>query len=485
MSQWGNQDNASNSVNYGTKLLWTGSGVANIAGNNTSLYINTTPDAFVNGWVAGQWAVNPTELTAGGGESNSVTAAGWQLRTVGEGPILTLVAANGAAFANGETVVLSNGTVNAVVTLTTNATGNLVSGVLTSPGQFVNTSIIALNFQRQQHILTFTATAGLIIGTGNVGYAAAKTVGTGNVTYTGTATGYSNTDYIVVTNSAFGTVNAVANIATNATGGTLTFTFSNVGFFTPAITNTQVVITAYAANGAASNGTGATFTSANLITIASTGVNGYSNNDVLTVSYPAFGVINAIANVSTNTLGGTLTFTFSNTGLFPPATPNTSLQITIANNSGGKSNGYGAFFTSANQVAATITGYNNTNILVASNGLYSAVGGNVANILYGGVGNLTTNATGGTIINMNVISVGLFGNAAVNTSVNVIAYAANLTSISNGFGSFFSANLTTSTTGNIQNITLGGRAGRVQYECLVAMSSIVTTGANTTIPTSN
>ncbi len=360
MAQWSNNDDAGNSVNWGARFIFAGSGPANEAANNTALFKNTTPDAFKTGEVIGQFPITVTEMANNTTERKGVTHAGWALRHAGEGPLLSVSAANGSGFANGETVLVSNGTVNAVVTLTSNVTGNLALGTVTTPGQFVNTAVLAYTFQRQEHITKFVATAG-------------KQVGTGNVNITGTATGYSNNDVLTVTNGQYGVINAVANVATNATGGTLTFTFSN-------------------------------------------------------------------------------------TGLFPPATTNTQLAITIANNSGGASNGSGATFNSANLVAAVIIGYSNTDILLAGNGISN------------GTGNLTTNATGGTISNMNVITVGLFSNVATNNSVNVIVRAAN-GAVSNGFGAFFSANLGTSTGGTVDTPTLGGRAGRFSYETLVAMSS--------------
>ena len=77
------------------------------------------------------------------------------------------------------------------------------------------------------------------------------------IVYTGTATGYSNTDTIRVANA---TTNATATVSTNSTGGTLTFTITNLGIFANTIANNQLVVAALAANGANSAGSGATIT---------------------------------------------------------------------------------------------------------------------------------------------------------------------------------------------------------------------------------
>ncbi len=78
-----------------------------------------------------------------------------------------------------------------------------------------------------------------------------------NLTVTG-GSGYNNTDIVTVSNSV---INAVANISTNATGSFVNtgITIVNSGLFSNVQTNTALVVTIKAANGAASNGTSAAF----------------------------------------------------------------------------------------------------------------------------------------------------------------------------------------------------------------------------------
>lgn len=79
MAQWGNTDDAANSVFWAVSQF---NKTANTT-NQTALFGNTTADAFVSGITVGQYAVDTTEtpLANGGGISH----AGWVLRTEGSG----------------------------------------------------------------------------------------------------------------------------------------------------------------------------------------------------------------------------------------------------------------------------------------------------------------------------------------------------------------------------------------------------------------
>jgi len=94
-----------------------------------------------------------------------------------------------------------------------------------------------------------------------------------NINVTG-ATGYHNTNFIVVSNA---TMNAIATFTTNAAGqfGNTDIVVRNVGRFAPAQINTDAKFTVYAANGAASNGTGATL-------VANLAVNNWQVNNANT-----------------------------------------------------------------------------------------------------------------------------------------------------------------------------------------------------------
>lgn len=77
MAQWGNTDDAANSV------LWAASQVNKTANstNQTNLFGNTTADAFITGATVGQFGVGVQEAQA----NNAVPHSGWVLRTTGSG----------------------------------------------------------------------------------------------------------------------------------------------------------------------------------------------------------------------------------------------------------------------------------------------------------------------------------------------------------------------------------------------------------------
>jgi hypothetical protein len=105
----------------------------------------------------------------------------------------------------------------------------------------------------------------------------------------------------------------------------------------------------------------------------------------------------------------------------------------------------------------TATGYNNTDLITVSNGAVNATA------------TVSTNGTGGTLT-FSITNKGLFANTAANATA-VVAIANATGGASGGSGATFSANLATSTGGTV-TIALGGRAGRVHHETLVAMGSL-------------
>lgn len=83
MAQWGNTDDAANSV------LWAVSQVNLPANtdNQTALFGNSTADAFISGVTVGQYGVDINEVTAARAEGSGDRAAhaGWVIRTEGSG----------------------------------------------------------------------------------------------------------------------------------------------------------------------------------------------------------------------------------------------------------------------------------------------------------------------------------------------------------------------------------------------------------------
>lgn len=139
MSQWSNTDNAANSV------LWATTQVNLTANstNRTALYGNTTVGAWKNNDVAmksavGQFGVDVVETSNASSGFDSVTHAGWVLKTTGTGPVTEVtVVAGGSGYSNTDTLsvtVSGTGSVNSTGTITTNSTGGITAVTITGGG---------------------------------------------------------------------------------------------------------------------------------------------------------------------------------------------------------------------------------------------------------------------------------------------------------------------------------------------------------------
>lgn len=264
MPLWGRNDQASsasanvqtsNGAPIGTYTAVKLGGGANAHFANTdgsrgqvdiAMFNNATPGAFMSGVAVGVFGVSATEQANNtANQSKEVGAhAGWNIRRAGTGPVVSFtITDSGSDLANGETIRVSNGTSNAVGTVTTNATSNMVSVAVTDGGGgFTNTDMAVIEFDRQQYLTA--------------------------ITVTGANSGYDNTDIIVASN---GVSDGAATISTNSTGGFTNagITITNVGLFSNTAANGSVVLTVANSTGGASGGTGATLV-ANL-TSSSTG----------------------------------------------------------------------------------------------------------------------------------------------------------------------------------------------------------------------
>lgn len=143
--QWGNKDNAANSVLWGTTYVNL---PANTVNSNT-VYQNTIVGAFKNNNVAmkkavGQFGVSAAEAANTSGEGKKVAHAGWNLRTVGTGSLASLVITTpGKGYSNGDVVIINAGIggTNATATVATSPLGNVTSVSITSVGAgFITTA---------------------------------------------------------------------------------------------------------------------------------------------------------------------------------------------------------------------------------------------------------------------------------------------------------------------------------------------------------
>lgn len=145
MAQWGNTDDAANSV------LWAVSQLNKPANttNQTALYGNTTMGAFEAKEVNGQYGANTAEATS------LHCNAGWNLKTTGTGSLTALtIVAGGTGYANTDTIRVTatgTGSVNATATLTTNSTGGITAVTITNTG---------VGFTTANPTVTITTSAG-------------------------------------------------------------------------------------------------------------------------------------------------------------------------------------------------------------------------------------------------------------------------------------------------------------------------------------
>lgn len=144
MALWGKNDSAADSTIYAAAQV---NRTANAA-NRTTLFNNVTTGEFQNNGVnmkvaVGQFGVSAAEAANTSGEGKRVAHAGWNLRTRGTGPLVSItVAAAGTGYANADTFSVAAGTggTNATGNLVTNATGNVVSYSITAGGANFNSA---------------------------------------------------------------------------------------------------------------------------------------------------------------------------------------------------------------------------------------------------------------------------------------------------------------------------------------------------------
>jgi hypothetical protein len=140
MSQWGMIDRANNSPIFAPTQV----NLAPTAVNANTLFSNTTFGVFLNNGVAmkeavGVFGISTTEAgnTVSGG--TKAAHAGWNLRTAYTGSLATLtITTPGRLYTNGDVVTVNPGvstiSANATATITTNASGNVISTAITSFG---------------------------------------------------------------------------------------------------------------------------------------------------------------------------------------------------------------------------------------------------------------------------------------------------------------------------------------------------------------
>ena len=292
MSGWGNANTSTNAPSWHS--VSAGSNA-----NGATLFVNVTPGSFggANGMAVGVFPISVATAQS----LRSGIGPGWNLMRQFAGPVATLaISAVGASYGNLACGLVSNGTTNAEYFVTVNATGNVQTVSLVTPGAgFTNTGMLKFVLPANGMVKANISVPGI---------------------------GYTNLDFVTFSN---GVTNAVASLTTNSIGAitTVTFTLGGGGFDGTAA-HAVPTITSVGGN---------TVTTAHITAGGTT----YSNGDVVSFSN---GVTNATATVSTNATGGISSLTFTNIGSgFDGVTGD--VVVSVANSTGGATSGSGATVT--------------------------------------------------------------------------------------------------------------------------------------------
>lgn len=127
--------------------LWGKTDAAASAPKFTGLASNgAIANALFNQATTGVFGVDAAEGQAARGDGKGGAGQGWILQQYGTGPVTSIaVASGGSGYVNTEVLTLSNGTVNATATLSTNASGGVTSLTLTAAGSgFANSGHIVV-----------------------------------------------------------------------------------------------------------------------------------------------------------------------------------------------------------------------------------------------------------------------------------------------------------------------------------------------------
>jgi hypothetical protein len=241
-----------------------------------------------------------------------------------------------------------------------------------------------------------------------------------------------------------------ANTIANSTGGVAAGAFpgaTQIGF----VNNNLITVTGGVT--ALANATGGT--AAGNFGADATRV-GYVNGNIVTISGARL-VVNAVANISsTNATGGNVALTFLNRGSLVNGTVNQAFTYTISNTG----------------LGGGVLG--NTSVTMFGNSI-------VQTVFVPAVMNIvSTNATGGNIQLSVQQGGGVFPNTAVNAAYTYTITQGTGATLGNTTVTMFGNTIIAGNSGGgiINNITLGGAAGRINREPLVVFRGMTGTGSS-------
>jgi hypothetical protein len=155
MSLWGNLD-AANNAPKSSAMAGYGGDTPQVTSNSQVYYANTAIGSFIDKAAIGVFGVDAAEQTTQTGLSTSSTTghpqhAGWVVRKVGTGPVVTISANAGSVGANSYITfsqgngIDGSGSIAANAQISVNATGYITGITVNSGGLYANTPIATAN----------------------------------------------------------------------------------------------------------------------------------------------------------------------------------------------------------------------------------------------------------------------------------------------------------------------------------------------------
>jgi hypothetical protein len=150
MSLWGNLDASNNAPSIGATAGYGGD-TPQVTNNTQVYYANTAIGSFIDKAAIGVFGIDAAEQSTSSTTTGKPQHAGWVIRKVGAGPVVT-ISANAGSVGSNSFISLSqgngidgSGSIAAVANIAVNAAGYITTVNVISGGLYANTPIATAN----------------------------------------------------------------------------------------------------------------------------------------------------------------------------------------------------------------------------------------------------------------------------------------------------------------------------------------------------
>jgi hypothetical protein len=153
---------ASNNAPKQSSTTGYGGNTPSVTGNAQVYYANTAIGAYIEKAAIGVFGVDTAEQANVTSSTGKPQHAGWVIRKVGTGPVVSITANAGAVSNSGFIVftagngIAGSGNTTANVTITSNAAGYIQSLTINNPGLYANTPLAVSNDPNSNAVFTVT-----------------------------------------------------------------------------------------------------------------------------------------------------------------------------------------------------------------------------------------------------------------------------------------------------------------------------------------